>query len=55
MMETTQIQNIMDRYAAQTGAQQMEMAGTAGVRQAGLLANARLVEGGINFAKTFKL
>lgn len=55
MMETTQIQNIMDKYAARTGAQQMEMAGTAGVRQAGLLSNARLVEGGINFAKTFKL
>jgi hypothetical protein len=54
MMETTQIQNIMDKYAARTGAQQMEMAGTAGVRQAGLLSNARLVEGGINFARTFK-
>lgn len=54
MMETTQIQNIMDKYAARTGAQQMEMAGAAGVRQAGLLSNARLVEGGINFARTFK-
>jgi hypothetical protein len=54
MMETTQIQNIMDKYAAQTGAQQLEMAGAAGVKQAGLLANAKLVEGGINFARTFK-
>lgn len=54
MMETTQIQNIMDKYAARTGAQQMEMAGSAAVKQAGLLSNARLVEGGINFAKTFK-
>jgi len=54
MMESQQIQSIMDRYAARTGAQQMEMAGTAGVRQAGLLSNARLLEGGINFARTFK-
>jgi hypothetical protein len=54
MMETTQIQNIMDMYAARTGAQQMEMAGAAGVKQAGLLANAKLFEGGVNFAKTFK-
>jgi hypothetical protein len=53
MMETTQIQNIMDKYAARTGAQQMEMAGAAGVKQAGLLANAKLIEGGINVAKTF--
>jgi hypothetical protein len=53
MMETTQIQNIMDKYAAQTGAQQLEMAGAAGVKQAGLLANAKLIEGGINVAKTF--
>jgi hypothetical protein len=53
MMESQQIQNIMDKYAAQTGAQQMEMAGAAGVRQAGLLANARLFEGGVNLAKTF--
>lgn len=54
MMETTQIQNIMDKYAARTGAQQMEMAGSAAVRQAGLLSDARLVEGGIQFARTFK-
>ena len=54
MMETTQIQNIMDQYAARTGAQQMEMAGSAAVRQAGLLSDARLVEGGIQFARTFK-
>jgi hypothetical protein len=53
MMETTQIQNIMDKYAARTGAQQMEMAGTAGVKQAGLLSNAKLFEGGVNLAKTF--
>jgi hypothetical protein len=53
MMETTQIQNIMDKYAAQTGAQQLEMAGAAGVKQAGLLANAKLIEGGVNVAKTF--
>jgi hypothetical protein len=53
MMESTRIQNIMDRYAAQTGAQQMEMAGSAGVKQAGLLANAKLVEGGISAYKTY--
>lgn len=54
MMESTQIQNIMDLYAAKTGSQQMEMAGQAGVKQAGLLANAKLFEGGLNFAKTYK-
>jgi hypothetical protein len=54
MVETTQIQNIMDKYAAQTNSQQMELAGTAAVKQAGLLANAKLFEGGLNFAKTFK-
>ena len=54
MMESTQIQNILNQYTAGRQAGQYEMAGAAGVKQAGLLANAKLFEGGINFAKTFK-
>ena len=54
MIESSQIQNIMNKYAAATNSQQMEMAGSAAVKQAGLLSNAKLFEAGINFAKTFK-
>lgn len=54
MIESSQIQNIMNRYAAATNSQQMEMAGTAGIKQAGLLSNAKLFDAGISFAKTFK-
>jgi len=54
MIESSQIQNIMNRYAAATNSQQMEMAGTAGIKQAGLLSNAKLFDAGLSFAKTFK-
>ncbi len=54
MIESSQIQNIMNRYAAATNSQQMEMAGSAGIKQAGLLSNAKLFDAGISFAKTFK-
>ena len=54
MIESSQIQNIMNKYAAATNSQQMEMAGSAAVKQAGLLSNAKLFEAGVNFAKTFK-
>ena len=54
MIESSQIQNIMNRYAAATNSQQMEMAGSAAVKQAGLLSNAKLFDAGISFAKTFK-
>lgn len=53
MMESTQIQNIMDKYAAQTGAQQAELAGSAAVRQSGLLANASLSNAAVKFGRTF--
>ena len=54
LMESTQIQNIVDQFAARQGASQAEMAGAAGVKTAGLLANAKLVEGAIGVGKTFK-
>jgi hypothetical protein len=44
MMESSQIQNIMDKYAANANLTQAEFAGAAGVKQAGLLANAQLVQ-----------
>lgn len=54
MMESSQIQNIMDRYAAKTGAQQMEFAGSAAVKNAGLLANAKLIDAGVTALRTVK-
>jgi len=54
MMESSQIQNIMDRYAAKTNAQQMELAGSNAVKNAGLLANAKLVDAGITALRTVK-
>ena len=54
MIESSQIQNIMNRYAAATNSQQMELAGSAGIKQAGLLSNAKLFDAGVSFAKTFK-
>lgn len=54
MMESSQIQNIMDRYAAKSGAQQMELAGSAAVRNAGLLSNAKLADAGITALRTVK-
>jgi hypothetical protein len=53
MIESSQIQNIMNKYAAATNSQQMEMAGSAAVKQAGLLSNAKLFEAGVSLAKTF--
>jgi hypothetical protein len=54
MIESSQIQGIMNRYAAATNSQQMEMAGTSAIKQAGLLSNAKLFDAGVNLAKTFK-
>lgn len=44
MMESNQIQNIMDMYAARGNLKQAEFGGAAGVKQAGLLANAQLFD-----------
>lgn len=55
MMESTQIQNIMNQYAAAQNAGQYELAGSAAVRNAGLLSNAKLMEGALEFGKTFKV
>jgi hypothetical protein len=57
MMESSQIQNIMDKYAANANLTQAEFAGAAGVKQAGLLANAQLVQAlttGAQSAPSFK-
>jgi hypothetical protein len=54
LMESTQIQNIVDQFAAKQGAGQAEMAGAAGIRTAGLLANAKLTEAGVNAMRTTK-
>jgi hypothetical protein len=57
MMESSQIQNIMDMYAAKGGLKQAEFAGAAGVKQAGLLANAQLIQAlttGAQSAPSFK-
>ena len=55
MMESTQIQNIINDYTAKQGYMQAELTGAAGVRNAGLLANARLVDTGITALRTVKI
>ena len=55
MMESNQIQNILDMYAAKTGARQMELAGANAVRNAGLLSNAKLLDAGMTALKTIKI
>jgi hypothetical protein len=54
MMESSQIQNIMDMYAARAGSQQMELAGSSAVKNAGLLANAKLIDAGVTAYRTVK-
>lgn len=54
MLESTQIQNILNNYTAQRGAESAELAGSAGVRNAGLLSNARLAESGIDAMRIIK-
>lgn len=51
MMESSKIQNIMDMYAAQGNLKQAEFGGAAAVKQAGLLANAKLVDAVITGAQ----
>ena len=50
MLESNQIQNILDIYGAKGNLKQAEVGGAAGVKQAGLLANAQMVSAGINAA-----
>lgn len=52
MMESNQIQNIMDMYAARGNLKQAEFGGAAGVKQAGLLANAQLFDAVITGVKS---
>jgi hypothetical protein len=54
MLESNQIQNILDMYAARAGSQQMELAGSAAVKNAGLLANAKLLDAGVTALRTVK-
>jgi hypothetical protein len=51
MMESNQIQNIMDLYASRGNLKQAEIGGAAGVKQAGLLANAQLFNAVISGAQ----
>lgn len=55
MMESTQIQNIINDYTAKQGYMQAELTGAAGVKSAGLLANARLVDTGITALRTVQI
>lgn len=52
MLESTDIQNILNLYTAKRQAGQYTMAGANARSNAGLLANATLMQGAINFAKT---
>jgi hypothetical protein len=54
MMESTQIQNIINGYTAARGYAQAEMTGESGIKTAGLLSNARLVDTGITALRTVK-
>jgi hypothetical protein len=54
MMESTQIQNIINGYTAARGYAQAEMTGQSGINTAGLLSNARLVDTGITALRTVK-
>lgn len=52
MLQSNDIQNIMDQFAAGRQAGQYEMAGSAAREQGGLMAGATLFEGAMNAAKT---
>lgn len=54
MMESTQIQNILNNYTAQRGVESSELAGAAGVRSAGLLSNVQLTNAAITGLRTIK-
>lgn len=54
MIESTQIQNIINNYTAEQGMTNAEAAGTAGVRSAGLLGNIKLGDAAITAARTIK-
>lgn len=51
MVQSTQYQNMLNLFAAQQQAAQYGFAGDAAYQQGGLLANATLVQGGIDLAK----
>ena len=52
MLQSTEIQNIMDQFTAQRQSGQYTQAGTAARKQAGLLAGFTLTEGAIKGVKT---
>jgi hypothetical protein len=53
MLQSTEYQNFLNIFAAQRQAGQFEQAGKAARQQGGLLANATLIKGATDFAKTF--
>lgn len=52
MLQSTELQNIMNRYAAERQAGQYQMAGAAGRRISGLMAGATIATGAIQAGKT---
>lgn len=54
MMQSTDYQNFLNNYTAQRQAGQYQMAGSASRQQGGLLSGYTLLQGAINFGKTYK-
>lgn len=54
MIQSTEYQNFLNNYTAQRQAGQYEMAGSASRSQGGLLSGYTLLQGAINFGKTYK-
>lgn len=54
MIESTQIQNIVNNFTAQQGMMSSDIAGAAGVRSAGLLGNIKLADAGVTALRTIK-
>lgn len=54
MIESTQIQNIVNNFTAQQGMMSADIAGAAGVASAGLLGNIKLGEAMVTAARTIK-
>lgn len=54
MMESTQIQNIINNYTAQQGVMNADIAGASAVSSAGLLGNIKLADSMVTAARTIK-
>ena len=54
LLQSTQMQTELNLFSARRQAGQYEQAGTASRQKGGILANATLAKGGLEFARTFK-